>query len=124
MKKNIVLTAAVIVLFWAGVASACHMQDGMDDSKNGMMMKSMGGKMEHASMVASSGGGVIVMMGGKLYKYDKNLNLVKEVEIQAEASGCMGGGCSKCQMMKQDMDGNVVGSVEGGAESAGHEAHH
>jgi len=35
-------------------------------------------------MVATSDGGVIVMAGDKLFKYDKNLNLVKETEINIE----------------------------------------
>ena len=33
-------------------------------------------------MVATSDGGVIVMAGHKLFKYDKDLNLVKEVELK------------------------------------------
>ena len=47
----------------------------------GMMMKSMAmGK----SMVATDDGGVVVMVGNKLYKYDKNLELKKEVEIKMD----------------------------------------
>jgi hypothetical protein len=40
--------------------------------------------MASGSMVATSDGGVIVMMGPKLLKYDKDLNLVKEVEIKID----------------------------------------
>ena len=43
-----------------------------------MMMSQMQGK----SMVASSDGGVFVMMGQKILKYDKDLNLVKETEVK------------------------------------------
>jgi hypothetical protein len=53
------------------------------DMRGGKMKGMMGGGMMHqASMVASSDGGVIVLTGGKLAKYDKDLNLVKEVEIK------------------------------------------
>jgi hypothetical protein len=40
--------------------------------------------MMHSSMVATSHGGVIVMIGPKLLKYDKDLNLVKETEIKID----------------------------------------
>lgn len=36
------------------------------------------------SLVATEDGGVIVMMGNKLFKYDKNLNLKKEVELEID----------------------------------------
>ena len=48
-----------------------------------MMMKSMMEK----SMVATQDGGVVVLVGNKLLKYDKNLNLQKEVEIKIDPSG-------------------------------------
>jgi hypothetical protein len=32
-------------------------------------------------IIASGDGGVIIMTDGKLYKYDKDLNLVKDVEL-------------------------------------------
>jgi hypothetical protein len=38
------------------------------------------------SMVASSDGGVIVLAGNKLQKYDKDLMLIKEVEIKMDMS--------------------------------------
>jgi hypothetical protein len=36
------------------------------------------------NLVATNDGGVVVLMGRKLYKYDKNLNLVKEAEIKVD----------------------------------------
>ncbi|MBM3251888.1 MAG: hypothetical protein FJZ11_03805, partial [Candidatus Omnitrophica bacterium] len=54
-----------------------------------MMMKK---KMMDNSMVATTDGGVVVMVGNKLYKYDKNLNLIKETEIKME-----------CPMMQEKM---------------------
>jgi hypothetical protein len=46
----------------------------------GTMMGSMMGR----SMVASEDGGVIIMMGDKLMKYDKDLNLVKEIQVEID----------------------------------------
>ncbi|MDP8253509.1 MAG: hypothetical protein P9X27_03815 [Candidatus Kaelpia aquatica] len=47
-----------------------------------MAMKMMMGK----SMVATEDGGVVVMIGNKLLKYDRNLNLKKEVKIEIDFS--------------------------------------
>ncbi len=49
----------------------------------GQMAMQMMGSMQR-QMVATSDGGVIVLAGNKLLKYDKDLNLVKEVEIKTE----------------------------------------
>jgi hypothetical protein len=56
--------------------------------KMGMMgiMGSMGMMMKK-EMVATPDGGVIVMAGNKLLKYDKDLNLLKEVEIKMDFEG-------------------------------------
>jgi len=48
----------------------------------GMAMRMMG--LMQKQMVATNDGGVIVLMGNKLFKYDKDLNLIKEVEIKAQ----------------------------------------
>ena len=76
---------------------SCPMMQGMDkDAKAGMMqkMKKMGNmqdmqkcRMEcmlNGTMVATSDGGVVVLIGNKLTKYDKNLNMVKQTEIMLE----------------------------------------
>jgi mono/diheme cytochrome c family protein len=41
----------------------------------------MGPMMRSASLVATPDGGAIVLMGGELFKYDKDLNLAKKAEI-------------------------------------------
>jgi hypothetical protein len=64
---------------------------GMHGEEKGMMMEKhmkmpmmssmhMGGMMK-VKIIPAQDGGVIVMSSGKLYKYDKDLNLKKEVEI-------------------------------------------
>jgi hypothetical protein len=55
--------------------------DGM--GRYGYGMHPIGG-LCNASMIATPEGGAIVMMGNKLMKYDKNLELVKEVEIKID----------------------------------------
>ena len=41
----------------------------------------MGSMMHSSSIVAGPDGGVVVLMGSQLFKYDNELNLVKQVEI-------------------------------------------
>ena len=52
----------------------------MGGNKMGMKSGMMVGM--HPTVVATSDGGVVVLTGGKLAKYDNQLNLVKEVEIK------------------------------------------
>ena len=44
-----------------------------------------GMRMRPKTVIATSDGGVIIFSGTKLSKYDKDLNLVKEVGIKADA---------------------------------------
>ena len=95
--------------------------------EKGMMGKGMMGGM--CSMMSSKqmvavGDGIVVLAGNKLIKYDKNLNVVKEVEIKADKEG-MGGGCPMMKMMGGEGEGQ--GSPDDGMpaeEKADHEAHH
>ncbi|MBN1444924.1 MAG: hypothetical protein JW957_02305 [Candidatus Omnitrophica bacterium] len=57
------------------------MGHGMD---RGMMRQGMQGQMQtkpQASMVPSDNGGIIVLRGNTLYKFDKNLNLLREAVL-------------------------------------------
>ncbi len=72
-----------------------------DTMKPGMMgqgMMDMCKMMMGKSVVATSDGGVVVLMGNKLQKYDKNLELKKEVEIKVDME-------SMRKMKKQMMSG-------------------
>ncbi len=57
-------------------------QGRMNDHQGGMKGKMRMGMHRPPSMIATSDGGVLVLNGGKLAKYDAQLNLVKEVEIK------------------------------------------
>ena len=123
MKKvKVVLSALAAMML---IASLCYaeaeggMRQGGDMSQKGMekhgkmsdmcprhcmmMMKKMS-----KSMVATSDGGVVVMSGNRLLKYNKDLELKKEVKIKAD-SECMEGkaaemkeGCPMCGKMKAE----------------------
>jgi hypothetical protein len=70
---------------------------------HGMMMKMMGER----SLAATSDGGVVILSGNKLSKYDKNLTLVKEVEVTMDASGMekmMADMKEKCPQCKEMME--------------------
>jgi len=45
--------------------------------------------MMQKEMIATEDGGVVVLVGNKLIKYDKNLNVVKEAEIKIDTEGMM-----------------------------------
>ena len=56
---------------------------------HGMMQK---------ELVATGDGGVVVMADNKLFKYDKELNLVKEVELKIDTQAMQ----SKMQQMMKE----------------------
>ncbi len=74
---------------------ACHM--------HGMMMENM----MMPKMVATSDGGVAVMAYGKVTKYDKDMNAVKEVELKPDVEAMkkmmteMMEGCPMCKHMME-----------------------
>ena len=85
-----------------------HMMMGKEMPMMCPMHTMMAKCMMHKEMVATEDGGVIVMMGNKLCKYDKDLNMVKEVEMKVDMEamkakiGQMQKECmEKCQMMKE-----------------------
>ncbi|PIW58181.1 MAG: hypothetical protein COW13_05455 [Candidatus Omnitrophica bacterium CG12_big_fil_rev_8_21_14_0_65_50_5] len=133
MRKNIIIiTALVIGLAAAGPVFAKGRKGGMKDG--GMMGKDKGmmemhGMMGKASMVATGDGGVIVLKGNKLYKYDTDLNLVKEAELKADEMdmGAMKKMCPMCSKMTgKAEEGSVETPVaaKNGEDKSEHESHH
>ena len=121
MKKNIWIMMLVVLLAGASLVYAEGMKGVM--MKEGMMGKGMmdgemmGCKMMgmcpmmnsmmERSVVVTSDGGVIVVMGNKLTKYDKDLNVVKEVELKTDMEGMqkmMENMKVTCPMMKSMME--------------------
>jgi len=102
MKKTIFITLMALLIVPAlafsqekspGKDTSMEMGKGMEMDKGMGMGKGMGcncgkmGMMMPKQMIATSDGGVIVLSGNKLYKYDRNLNLVKEAEIKMDVEG-------------------------------------
>ena len=133
--RLIAVTVALLAAGWAYFAFAADPMmkgKGMMDSNDmtmhkqmmdkGMMGQQMPGKpmpmmcpmhmmmaqqMMEKEVVATSDGGVIVMVDNKLQKYDKDLNLVKEVDLKIDTKAMqdkmmqmMKECAEKCQMMK------------------------
>ncbi len=102
MRKSVLVLLIVALLAIAGsyVAYAAEHRD-MDKGKMGMcpMHMNMCGSMMKSQIVATDDGGVIVLVCNKLMKYDKNLNVVKEVELKIDMEEKMTKMMEKCQMM-------------------------
>lgn len=145
MKKVIVLAIGVLFLISSSAFAEEHKGSTMGKgmmSEKGMMMKSgkmMGmcpmHKMMKKEMVPTEDGGVIVMVGNKLLKYDKDLNLKKESEIKMDIEGMqsmMEEMMEKCPMRKMMMKKcMVMGDEEketketaGSDMPAEHDTHH
>ena len=89
--KRAVLWVCVVFLF-AAVSGVMAEEEGHDKGMKhakmaGHLMKAMMmQKMMQKELVATSDGGVVVLVGNKLMKYDKNLNLKAEAEIKIDKS--------------------------------------
>jgi hypothetical protein len=114
MIKRVLFYCLPVILIFAGKLNAQEnapsqagtmhhsmmSQDEKQSGRGGMGMGRMAGMMMHSSMVAASDGGVIVLAGNKLMKYDRDLNLVKEVVIKTEMCAMMQQGSDNCPMNK------------------------
>ena len=96
MKRWIMVFAFMMVigLPFTGLVHAEDTQGMPDDAQQGQgqgqgpgmmsggpMKGGMMGMMHKDSMLATSDGGIVVMSGPRLIKYDRDLNLIKEVEM-------------------------------------------
>lgn len=139
MKKNMWIMMLIVLLAGSSLVYAEGMKGGMM-GKGMMDGEMMGGKMMgmcpmmksmmERSVVATSDGGVIVVMGSKLTKYDKELNVIKEVELKMDMEGMqkmMENMKGMCPMMKgmgkeeESLD-NVTDKKE--TTPSEHEGHH
>ena len=137
MKKNIGIIVLMVLFVGASLAYAEGMKGGMMDEKQkgsmmGMMQNGMMMKMMEKTVIATNDGGIIVVMGNKLTKFDKDLNVVKEVDLKMDMDGMqkmMENMKSMCPMMGKGMmgdmkevpsKGNVVSEPLSADEHAGH----
>lgn len=144
MKKTtfwIVLMGMFVCALMNSSLYAEEMKDmGMMDAKKGDGKGMMGGKMMGMPMmmkmmmektvVATTDGGIVVVAGNKITKYDKDLNVVKEVETKMDMAAMekdMKEMMAQCPMMKK-MEGRAADKTEDfgevNAPASGHEGHH
>ncbi|MBF0484086.1 MAG: hypothetical protein HQL25_05210 [Candidatus Omnitrophica bacterium] len=122
MRKRIVILIVGAMFLGAGLGAIASAQAAKDMTGTEMMMKKsmkmehkgegmnkMGGMMMESMMkkniIATSDGGVIVMAGNKLMKYDKDLNLIKEVDIKIDMEAIkkdMKAMMENCPMMQKE----------------------
>lgn len=120
MKKGLsMVLAGLLVTVFCFLASAQEQEETMDNKmmQGGQMgegtmgrgqgmvkgKKMMGmGMMMNKEIVATEDGGVVVMIGNKLLKYDKNLDLKKEVEIKIDTAGMQ----ERMMQMKENCPGH------------------
>ena len=93
MNRALVIVMGIILVVSGLTFSYAQESSGMKDvttDKEAMMMckKRMRGhgmkSMMSPSLLETKDGGLVVMMGNKLMKYDKDLNLVKETEVKID----------------------------------------
>jgi hypothetical protein len=95
MRKKMVLGSAIVVILFCSTIAFAQGSDEKNQFAVGEKIKEkqvdkerMGGIMTQMmgatqkQMVAINDGGVVVMVGNKLFKYDKDLNLIKEAELK------------------------------------------
>lgn len=155
MKKGVLVITAVLFLTVSGLALA-QMDKGkemMGDKGMGMMKGDMmdkggmmgGGKMMgmmgmcpmmqsmmQKQVVATNDGGIVVVTGNKITKYDKDLNVVKEVEQKMDMDGMqkmMENMKSMCPMMKgmmgnMDNDAGAKKDLIATEKEVDHASHH
>ena len=114
MRKLLITLTGVVV----GTVTLCLAQGGgMKDNMKGMQGMMMG-SMKVKSIVATGDGGIVVMAGNKLIKYDKDLNLVKDVEVKMDMVGMQNNisqmmeQCPMCKSIKQGDSMMAQGSME------------
>ena len=96
--KKLILAAAFLFLA-SGALFAQTSDEAAKNKQMGAMAMQVLGQFQK-QMVGTPDGGVIILSGNKLLKYDKDLNLVKEVEIGSGVEINMDSG-SMQQMIEQ-----------------------
>ena len=129
MKKALFLVLVMGLILGSSMVALAQMHGMMHSEEKGMMMGNhmnmpmmSGMNMGMTRMIATADGGIIVISMGKLYKYDNDLNLKKEIDIPMDFEHM-----KKMQMKMKDMGmmGRMQESEPTESQSEyGHEAHH
>jgi hypothetical protein len=116
MKRQLLIAAAVLI---AGsgvlVAQDTYPPEADPNEMNGQIQMScpmcmmMAGHLFKSELVATADGGALLMIGGALYKYDANLTLVAQTQLQIDLQQIqtqlqdMMSNCPMCQQKMQMM---------------------
>lgn len=86
MKRlaSLLVVGLCVLLISSSAFAGYHGSGDKHGKGKGYMHAKMMKMMMDKTIVATKDGGVVVMIGNKLLKYDKNLNLKKEVEIEVD----------------------------------------
>ena len=119
---SVVLIASQTFAQCAGQSGGSQMPMGkgmmMEMGKEGDMSPMTGMMKMQGNIVATGDGGVVVLIGNRLYKYDKNLNLQKEVEIMMDMKAM-----HKMTECPATVDEKAV-KPAAPEDKSGHELHH
>ena len=83
MKRALILAIAAVFIMGSSIVCLAQMRNKPGREMNRPMMSGIHCMMGK-QVIATTDGGVVVMSCNKLYKYDKDLNLIKEVEIPVD----------------------------------------
>jgi hypothetical protein len=107
MKRCLVLSMVLAMICLGCAGMKCHeKRGGHMMEKRGMwsccpMHREMGMMMMKRTPIATQDGGIALLMGNKLVKYDKDMNLQKEIELKYDTEGMhkmMDEMCAECPM--------------------------
>jgi hypothetical protein len=111
MKRALVLSVVLAMICLGCAGMKCHERHGGHMmGKRGMwsccpMHREIGIRMMKRTLVPTQDGGVALLMGNKIVKYDKDMNVLKEVEVKCDTEGMqkmmedMCAGCPMCGKM-------------------------
>ena len=113
MKKGLILGVALAVACVGTAGAMKHLEKGMcpmmkkpDKGYCCPLHAEVAKTMMKRELVATADGGVVVLQGSTLSKYDKDLNLVKELELKCDVEAArakMREMCAACPMNKKAM---------------------
>ena len=121
MKKTLFVLVVMAVIVGMSMVGFAQTQGKMGGQNKGMMRAQGQGMMRcrpmgpgmhmgGIKMIATEDGGIVVMSLGKLYKYDKDLKLIKEIDIPMDFEHMKK---MRMKMKEMWMSGNTQGESEG-----------
>jgi hypothetical protein len=132
MMKKIITFIFATALIACPIIAFAHEHEDKDHEMMEKDMKGRGIKHEmmmrrmQRSVVATSDGGVVIVAGNKITKYDRNLNVIKEVQLKSdEMEKMMSEEKSECECHTKNKKSSENAETKTSQNSeADHESHH